>query len=51
MLLAERDDGDPAECEPLPAADAVGGPVAAVVALCGGVFVAREARGEVCGCC
>jgi hypothetical protein len=47
MLPTERNDGDPAKGEPLPAANAVGTPVAAVVALRGHVLVALEAACEV----
>lgn len=47
MLAPQRNDGDPAEGEPLPAGDGVGGPVPTVVALRGHGFVAFEAGGEV----
>jgi hypothetical protein len=39
VLATEGDDGDPAEGEELPGGDAVGAPVAAVVALSGDVLL------------
>lgn len=48
MFPTQWDDGDPAESEPLPAADGPGAGVPALLAVCDYVLVAVEGLGEVC---